>query len=136
MLGMPQITAVSRLEVAADGTVRAERALENGIEVVDGALPLLVSVVEGIAPDTSAPREAVRAAEEREITELTAAVLADDVSQFGAAGSPTWVAEVRQIEPSREGRLITEGSATEMAQEAVAALAERGALDEGRRCSA
>ena len=130
MLGMPQITAVSRLEVAADGTVRAERALENGIEVVDGALPLLVSVVEGIAPDTSAPREAVRAAEEREITELTAAVLADDVSQFGAAGSPTWVAEVRQIEPSREGRLITEGSATEMAQEAVAALAERGALDE------
>ena len=130
MLGMPQITAVSRLEVAADGTVRAERALENGIEVVDGALPLLVSVVEGIAPDTSAPREAVRAAEERKITELTAAVLADDVSQFGAAGSPTWVAEVRQIEPSREGRLITEGSATEMAQEAVAALAERGALDE------
>lgn len=130
MLGMPQITAVSSLEATEDGSVRAERALENGIEVVEGALPLLVSVVEGIAPDTSAPREAVRAAEEREITELTAAMLADDVSQFGAAGSPTWVAEVRQIEPSREGRLIQEGSVAEMARETVAALAERGALDE------
>lgn len=129
MLGIPQITAVSQLEVAADGAVRAERALENGTEVVEGALPLLVSVVEGVAPDTSAPREAVREAEEREIAELTASMLTGDVSQFGAAGSPTWVAEVRQIEPSREGRLIAEGSPAEMAREAVAALAERGALD-------
>ena len=129
MLGVPQVTAVSRLEVAEDGSVHAERALENGAEVVKGALPLLVSVTEGIAPDTQAPRDAVRAAEEREITEITAAMLSDDVSQFGGAGSPTWVAEVRQIEPSREGRLITEGSATEMAREAAAALAERGAFD-------
>ena len=129
MLGIPQITAVSRLEVSADGSVRAERALENGTEVVEGGLPLLVSVVEGVAPDTSPPREEVRAAEEREIAELTAAMLTGDVSQFGAAGSPTWVSEVRQIESSREGRLITEGSPAEMAREVVAALAERGALD-------
>ncbi len=129
MLDIPQITSVSRLDVTADGTVRAERALENGTEVVEGALPLLVSVAEGVSHDTQASRDAVRAAEEREITELTAAMLAEDVSRFGAAGSPTWVAEVRQIEPSREGRLIAEGSAAEMAREAVAALAERGALD-------
>ena len=129
MLGIPQITSVSRLEVAQDGSVRAERALENGTEAVEGALPLLVSVTEGVAHDAQAPRDAVRAAEEREVTELTAAMLSDDVSQFGAAGSPTWVAEVRQIEPSREGRLIQEGSMTEMAREAVAALVERGALD-------
>ncbi len=129
MLGIPQITAVSRLEVATDGTVRAERALENGTETVEGALPLLVSVTEGVAHDAQAPRDAVREAEEREITELTAAMLSDDVSQFGAAGSPTWVAEVRQIEPSREGRLVQEGSVADMAREAVAALVERGALD-------
>ena len=129
MLGIPQITAVSSLDVMDDGTVRAERALENGAEVVEGSLPLLVSVAEGVSHDAQASRDAVRAAEEHEITELTAAMLADDVSQFGAAGSPTWVAEVRQIEPSREGRLITEGSAAEMAREAVAALAERGAFD-------
>ena len=129
MLGIPQITAVSRLDVMDDGTVRAERALENGAEVMEASLPLLVSVVEGVSHGAQAPRDAVRAAEEREITELTAAMLDDDVSQFGAAGSPTWVAEVRQIEPSREGRLITEGSPAEMAREAVAALAERGALD-------
>ena len=129
MLGIPQITAVSRLDVTNDGTVRAERALENGTEVVEGALPMLVSVTEGVAHDAQASRDAVRAAEEHEITELTAAMLSEDVSQFGAAGSPTWVAEVRQIEPSREGRLIQEGSTAEMAREAVAALAERGALD-------
>ena len=129
MLGIPQITAVSRLEVASDGAVRAERALENGTEVVEGALPLLVSVTEGVAHDAQASRDAVREAEEREVTELTAAMLADDVSQFGATGSPTWVAEVRQIEPSREGKRIEEGSAAEMAREAVAALAEWGALD-------
>ncbi len=129
MLGIPQITAVSKLEVTKDGAVRTERALENGTEVVEGALPLLVSVTEGVAHDAQAPRDAVRAAEEIEITELTAAMLTGDVSQFGAAGSPTWVAEVRQIEPSREGKLINEGTTAEMAREAVAALVERGALD-------
>ena len=129
MLGIPQITAVSKLEVTKDGAVRTERALENGTAVVEGALPLLVSVTEGVAHDAQAPRDAVRAAEEREIAELTATMLADDVSQFGAAGSPTWVAEVRQIEPSREGKLINEGTTAEMAREAVAALVERGALD-------
>ena len=131
MLGIPQVTSVSRLDVTDGGTVRAERALENGTEVVEGALPLLVSVTEGVSHDAQASRDAVRAAEEREITELTAAMLDDDVSRFGATGSPTWVAEVRQIEPSREGRLVAEGSAAEMAREAVAALAERGALDSG-----
>ena len=55
MLGFPQITAVSRLDVTEDGAVRAERALENGTEVLEGTLPLLVSVVEGIAHDAQSP---------------------------------------------------------------------------------
>ena len=130
LLGLPQITSVMKLDVA-DGVVRAERALEDGVEVVEGSLPLLASVLEGVAPDTSAPRDAVRAAEERDdIRELTAADLSDDLSQFGANGSPTWVAEVRQIESAREGKLIEGSGAAEAAAEAVAFLTARGAFDE------
>ena len=128
LLGLPQAAAVCALEITADGKARAERALENGVEVVEGPLPLLIAVTEGAASDAGPPREAIRAAEEREIAELPAAALSDDLAQFGAAGSPTWVAEVRQVESSREGRIIEGGSIEEMAREAVALLASRGAF--------
>ena len=129
LLDIPQITSVARLDVAADGRVRAERALENGVEIVEARLPLLVSVTEGVAPDTLPARDDVRAAEERDIPEIKAADLAADVSQFGAAGSPTWVAEIRQSESSREPELIEEESPQEAARRAVEALRARGALD-------
>ena len=129
LLGIPQVTSAARLDVDADGGVRAERALENGVEIVEAHLPLLVCVTEGVAPDTLPARDDVRAAEERDIPEIKAADLADDVSQFGAAGSPTWVAEIRQTESSREPELIEEESAVEAARRAVEALRARGALD-------
>ena len=131
MIGMPQITSVSKLDVTPDGRVLADRALENGVEVVEGRLPLLVSVAEGVAPDTAAARDDIRAAEERDIPELTAADLTDDLSQLGVAGSPTWVAEIRQLESPREGALIEEESVEQAAKQAVGLLKERGALQPG-----
>lgn len=134
MLGLPQITCVSKLD-AADGAVRAERTLENGVEVVEGALPLLVCVTEGAAPDTAPPRDAVRAAEEREVVEIAASDLTSDLSQFGASGSPTWVAEVRQLESVREGRLIEGESVEAAAREVVALLSARGTFESGKAAS-
>ena len=66
LLGLAQITCVSKLDVA-EGLVRAERTLENGVEVVEGALPLLVCLTEGAAPDAGPSRDDVRAAEDREV---------------------------------------------------------------------
>ncbi len=131
LLGLGQITSAAKLEVQAEGRVRAERTLENGVEVVEGALPLLVTVTEGVAPDTAPAREDIRAAEEQDIPEIKAASLAADPGQFGAAGSPTWVAEIRQASSSREGAIIEEEQAAEAARQAAALLRARGALDLG-----
>ncbi len=129
LLGLPQITSVAKLDVTADGRVRAERTLENGVDVVAGKLPLVISVTEGIAPDTAPAREDVQAADGRSIPTLTAADLDADLSQFGSAGSPTWVAEIRQAESSREPVLIEESSPEESARQAAALLRALGALD-------
>ncbi|MCH7483059.1 MAG: electron transfer flavoprotein subunit beta/FixA family protein, partial [Chloroflexi bacterium] len=143
-LGLPQITAVAALDLVpnpggakpgsvAEFTVRAERLLEDGTEVVEADLPVVVSVAEGIAPETFPGRDAIREAAEREITEITAADLAADHAIFGAAGSPTSVAEIRIIESEREQRVIEDTEVGEAAKQVVAFLRERGALDPARR---
>ena len=143
-LGLPQITAVAALDLVpnpggakpgsvAEFTVRAERLLEDGTEVVEADLPVVVSVAEGIAPETFPGRDAIREAAEREITEITAADLAVDHAIFGAAGSPTSVAEIRIIESEREQRVIEDTEVGEAAKQVVAFLRERGVLDPARR---
>ena len=133
LLGLPQITAVAKLDLVGEATVRAERLLEDGTEVVEADLPLVISAAEGIAPDLFPGRDAIREAEERGITELSAAGLSADTSIFGAAGSPTSVSEIRIMESTREQRLIEEVPPAETARQVVAFLRERGALDPARR---
>ena len=133
LLGLPQITAVAKLDLVGEGAVRAERLLEDGTEVVEAGLPVVVSAAEGIAPDLFPGRDAMREAAEREITEISAASLSADTSIFGVAGSPTSVSEIRILESTREPRLIEEVGADEAARQVVAILRERGVLDPARR---
>lgn len=123
-LGVPQVTYVSKLDVI-DGGIRAERTLENGTETVSAPMPVAVSVIEGVAPDTGPSRDEISAAEQLEIWELTAAELASDASVFGVAGSPTWVSEIRHVESPRSGLLIESRTPSSAARELVALLSQR-----------
>ena len=125
LLGLPQITAVARLDVTAEGTVRAERLLEDGTEVVEAGLPVVVSAAEGIAPDLFPGRDAMREAAEREITEISAASLSADTSLFGVAGSPTSVSEIRLLESTRAPRPLARAGPGQAAR--------RAASPQGRR---
>lgn len=107
MMDLPQVTAVSSLEVSDTGRVlMAQRVTDEGREEVNCALPALVTVIEGVTPDIYPRREQMDEARERKIEVLTASDLSTDTSLFGPTGSPTSVSEIYSSEPSREGLVI------------------------------
>ena len=123
LLDIPHISQVRKLEYQAEGNrIVAERVTDEGYQVIECALPALVCVTEGVAAETFANREQVAAAREKAVEELTCEQLAEDLSQFGLAGSPTWVADIRLVEPTRQGLMI-EGESPEAAAAQAAQVA-------------
>ena len=130
MLGFAQVTGASKLDALDDGqAVRVERMLDDGTEVVEAVFPVVVTIADGVASDTFPGREALQAAKERDIPELTTADLGLDPSLIGFAGSPTWVSEIRIQESTREPLIIEEVPVDEAARQVVAFLKGRGVLD-------
>ena len=122
LLGIPHVSQVRKLEYRPDShSIIAERITDEGYQVIECPLPALVCVTEGVAAETFANREQMAAAQEKPVEELSCAQLADDPSQFGLAGSPTWVEDIRLVEPSRLGLMI-EGETPEAAAQQVAQL--------------
>ena len=126
LLDIPQVTGVAALTLNADGkTIRVERETDSGFDTLDCPLPALVSATEDLAPERF-PRKAERqAAQEKPVETVTAGGLSSDLSQFGAAGSPTWVESVQTVEDSRENRVL-EGELSEQIDSLVQALLARG----------
>lgn len=126
LLAIPQVTGAAKLALGANAkSIRVERETDAGFETLDCPLPALVSATEDLAPERF-PRKAEReAAKERPIETVSAADLSDDVSQFGAAGSPTWVESVQTVEDRRETRVL-DGTLSEQVETLVRELVARG----------
>ncbi len=126
LLEIPHISQVRQLEYRAGShRIVAERITDEGYQVIEASLPALVCVTEGVAPETFANREQMAAAREKPVAELTCAELADDLSQFGLAGSPTWVEDIRLVEPTRLGMMIEGETPDNAAQQVAQLLRER-----------
>lgn len=119
-LGLPQLTYVSRIAAVdpAARTIRVERLLEEGREVVEAGLPALLTVVKDINSPRYPSLRGLRAARRKEIPVWTAADLpACDLGRVGLEGSPTRVVRVFSP-PQREGEAtILQGQSPEAAAE-------------------
>lgn len=128
LLDLPQITTVRRLEVdAARRRIKAERETDGGFEVVECQLPALASAAEDLAPERFPKRADKEAAKAKPIVEVTARDLSDDLSLFGAAGSPTSVGSIQSVDNPRAGRVL-EGELPDAVIALTALLGERGLL--------
>ncbi len=109
LLGIPHISQVSQLEYQRDRNhIVARRVTDDGYQLMECPLPALVCVTEGIAPERFAGPEELEQAQEKPIEETSCAQLSSDPNLFGLAGSPTWVEDIRLVEPSRLGVVIAE----------------------------
>ena len=126
LMDIPHVGQVSKLDLNADSnTIVTERLTDEGYQVIECPLPALVCVTEGVAEETFPNREQLAEAETKPLQEVTCAQLSPDSSQFGAEGSPTWVEEIRLVEPNRSGVIIQEEDPQVAAEQAASLLKER-----------
>lgn len=108
MLDVPFVAWVRKVEDISNGTIRVERMMEEGYDVVEMALPGLITVVKEINEPRMASLKGKMRAKKIEIKALSAADLgAIDEKKLGLNGSPTQV--LRSFVPERKagGAIIT-----------------------------
>ena len=129
LMSIPHVGQVRRLDLQADKTAfLAERITDEGYQVIRCPLPAVACVTEGIAPETYPGREELAQAQEMPVEEVNCAQLSSDPSQFGAEGSPTYVQDIRLVEPDRLGVIIEADSPAASAAQIAELL--RGRLSE------
>jgi electron transfer flavoprotein alpha subunit len=128
LIGVAQITGARKLEV--DGrTLRAERESDEGFDEVEAQMPAVITCAERVAQPVKVRPGASEEAETKPIQIVRAADLGADAKEFGLAGSPTWVQEVRVVTtPKTECKFIDAADSERAAAEVVSALESLGAL--------
>ena len=129
LIGAAQITGARKLEI--DGrTLRAERESDEGFEEIEAGMPAVITCAERIAQPVKVKPGASEEAKTKPILSVRAAELGADPKEFGLAGSPTWVQEVRVVAtPKTECKFIDSTDAERAAAEVVSALETIGALN-------
>ncbi len=128
LIGAAQITGARKLEI--DGrTLRAERESDEGFDEVEAAMPAVITCAERVAQPVKVKAGASDEAKTRPIQSVRAADLGADAKQFGLAGSPTWVQEVRVVTtPKTQCQFIDASDAERAAAEVISTLEKIGAL--------
>ncbi len=107
LMHIRHVGQVRKLDLEADRTAfLAERVTDEGYQVIRCPLPAVACVTEGVAAEAYPGKDELAQAEEMPVEELNCAQLSTDPSQFGAEGSPTYVQDIRLVEPDRLGLII------------------------------
>jgi electron transfer flavoprotein alpha subunit len=132
LLDWPLATQVRRLAIDAGAHgFEAEREVDDGFETVRGPLPAVVTVAEDIAPERFASKAEREAAAVKPIETVGCDALGLAASEVGTGGSPTWVADVEEVQVARRSERIEADTPEAMAGRLRERLAALGALARG-----
>jgi len=125
MLGMPHVSVVTKLEIAADGkSATAEREVEGGAkEVVQASLPVLVAAQKGLNEPRYASLPGIMKAKKKPIDVVDLAKSGLAAGDVGAAGSKLKPVKY-SLPPEREAGKVLEGEPEELAAKLVKLLRE------------
>lgn len=113
ILGLPCVTLAKKIDVA-DGKARVERVTDDGYEVVEVALPVLITVSNELGEPRYATIKGIMAAKKKEPTVWKPADIGVEPSQIGAAGRRNKL--LKLFQPVREDKCeIVEGESPEEA---------------------
>jgi electron transfer flavoprotein beta subunit len=123
-LGIPQALIVTELKLSDDRkSVTARRRIEGGDEVVEMALPALVTCEKGLNEPRYASLPGIMKAKKKEIRKVKLADLGLDGNQVGAAGTKTRLLRFHSL-PERPPVKMIVGDPTAQAKELVRLLRE------------
>lgn len=117
-LDIPQVTYVKKIEEVKDNSMRVERMMEEGYEVIETPLPALLTVVKEINEPRLPSLKGMMRAKSAKITVWTQKELNLDAQGIGLCGSPTQVVKIF-TPPQREGGQMLQGEAPEVAEKLI-----------------
>jgi electron transfer flavoprotein beta subunit len=104
-LGVPQLSLASKVEI--DGTaVRIHRQSEDGYQVVEGALPAVIGVVEKINEPRYPSFKGIMAAKKKPVTTMSLDDAGIDPMRVGLANSATEVVDFADRPPRQAGTIV------------------------------
>ncbi len=113
-LDIPQVTYVKKIEEVKEKSLRLERMMEEGFEVIQTPLPCLITVVKEINEPRLPSLRGMMRAKSAKITVWTQKELNLDPKDIGLSGSPTQVVKIF-TPPPRTGGQILQGDIPEVA---------------------
>ena len=123
ILDLPVVTYVRHIEEIGKDRIRVQRMMEDGYDIIESPLPVLLTVVKEInIPRLPSLKGKMRARKEK-IPVWTADDIDADSARCGLEGSATWVVKIFSPEPRPSGRVL-EGDPCEMVTELVKGLKE------------
>lgn len=120
-LDIPQVTYVKKIEEVRNNSMRVERMMEEGFEIIETPLPALLTVVKEINEPRLPSLKGMIKAKQAKITTWTQKELNLDTQSIGLCGSPTQVVKIF-TPPQRTGGQIITGDTKEMAEKLVELL--------------
>jgi electron transfer flavoprotein beta subunit len=128
-LGIPQITYVRKIRKKGKKII-ANRSVEDGCEVIETPLPVLITVIKEMNTPRYATTQGIMKAcvwSENAIKIWNAADIRAKAEDIGLEGSATWVTKTFSPEVKRAGMKIT-GSPQEIAEQLIAQLQARNLI--------
>jgi electron transfer flavoprotein beta subunit len=122
-LDMPHVCYVNEIRAIKDNRVTLRRIMDDGVEVLEAPLPLLITVSKDINNPRLATLRGRLKAKKAEIKEITNEELKLDPEQIGLEGSFTRVVKIFEPEEPEPGEII-EGSPEELAEAIFSRLRE------------
>ncbi|MFA5145075.1 MAG: electron transfer flavoprotein subunit beta/FixA family protein [Candidatus Omnitrophota bacterium] len=112
-LDIPQVTYVKKIEEVRDNIMRVERMMEEGFEIIETPLPVLLTVVKEINEPRLPSLKGIMRSKSAKITILTQKELDLDTQSIGLCGSPTQVVKIF-TPPQRAGGQMLTGEISEI----------------------
>jgi electron transfer flavoprotein beta subunit len=109
MLDIPHVAYVKKIESISETTTTVERMMEDGYDVIESPLPVLLTVVKEINTPRLPSLKGMMASKKAVITKWGAADINAEAKFIGLTGSPTQVKRIF-APPSRPGGEKLEGS--------------------------
>ena len=127
MLNIPHIAYIKKIEDINDKTMKVERMMEDGYDLIESPVPCLLTVVKEINTPRVPSLKGKMAAKKAVIKVLDAATIGADTKKTGLNGSPTQVMKIF-TPPQRTGGEKFSGEAQEQAVALVKKMSDVGII--------
>ncbi|MDA8087221.1 MAG: electron transfer flavoprotein subunit beta/FixA family protein [Nitrospiraceae bacterium] len=126
-LDIPHVSYVRKIVEAGPGSIKVERLMDEGVDVVQAELPALITVVRELNTPRLPSLKGKMNAKKAEIKKLSASEIGLTPEVVGFNGSPTQVKKIFTPEP-RCGRRVLEGGIEGQVEALIKELMEKKCL--------